>query len=358
MKKIVFATGGTGGHIFPALAIADVLSRERDISVIFIGEDMESQPIASRYPIKKLDLASIKRFPSSVCKPIIVFFKSILLSFLFFLKEQPSLIVGMGSYASLPPLLAAAMLRIPIVIHEQNIVPGRVNRFLSIFARKILITFPETARFFPSSRTKLVGLPLRSSLIKIEKATARRTLNLSSDSQTILVLGGSRGAVSINKAIIEIIPSLIEEGIQVIHICGTASYPELKNKAKKDSGYLLLPFTEDMHLLYSSADLCIARAGASTLAELAYFALPSILIPYPYAVSQHQFLNALLFQKKGASKLFKNEELKEPEKLRQLILFLLSSPKTLQMMSKCAFSLARPSAAVDSAKELKEVMKI
>lgn len=360
MEKVVFATGGTGGHIFPALAIAEALAREKDLIILFLGgKDMEVSLIASHYPLKLLPLTPIKQFPSRICEPLSAFLKSFFLSFFFLLQQHPSVVVGMGSYASLPSLLAAISLGIPIVIHEQNVIPGRVNKLLAPFARKILVSFPETIKFFPSSRTKFVGLPIRSSLRKIEKTSAREELNLLPTAPTILVSGGSRGALAINNAIVEILPLLLREGIQVIHICGPSHYPQFKDRTQNiDNRYLLLPFTNEMHLLYSAADLCITRAGASTLAEIAFFALPSILIPYPYAIAQHQFLNALVFQKRGACKILLNETLKEPRKLFQEISSLLSSPHLLERMSLSARSLSQPKAAEEVAKEIKEVIEL
>lgn len=358
-RKALFAAGGTGGHIFPALAIAEVLGRDEDIKVLFIGgEDMELSLITPNYPLKILPLTPIKRFPSRICEPLLAFLKSIFLSFLFLLQKHPHVVVGMGGYPSLPPLVASLFLRIPIVIHEQNVIPGRVNRLLALSAKRILISFPETARFFPASRTKLVGLPLRSYLRKIDKTSARQQLDLLTSAPTILISGGSRGALTINQAVVEILPLLLQEGIQVIHICGAAHYPQFRERTKDlDNRYLLLPFTPQMHLLYSAADLCITRAGASTLAELAFFALPSILIPYPYATAQHQFLNASLFQKKGASRVLLNETLKEPRRLYEEISSLLASPQQLAKMSECAHSLSQPEASVKAANEIKEVMK-
>jgi len=358
-KKVIFAAGGTGGHIFPALAVAEVLDGEREIEVLFIGgKDMETSLIAPRFPLKSLPVMPLKRFPSQAPRFLLAFLKSIILSLLFFLKEHPSVVVGMGGYPTVPPLISAILLRIPFVIHEQNIIPGRVNKLLAPFAEKVLVSFPETINFFPPSRTKLVGLPLRSTLKKMDKACARQRLGLSIEAPTILVSGGSRGALAINNAIVEILPLLLEKGIQVIHICGALHFARIKEKTQRfDGRYLLLPFSSEMHLLYSSADLCVTRAGASTLAELAFFALPSILIPYPYAVSQHQFLNALLFQRKGASKVILNEELNEPRRLYEELVALLSSPHQLEKMSASARSLSQPKASEEAAKEIKEVLK-
>lgn len=356
---MIFAAGGTGGHIFPALAIAEVLKKEKNMKILFIGgRDMEIHLIAPDYPLQIIPIIPMKRSLNHLGKFPLAAMKSIFLSIYFFLKEHPSVIVGMGGYPSFPPLIAGALLRIPIVVHEQNIIPGRVNRLQAPLAKKILISFPETARFFPHSRVKLVGLPLRSSLKKIDKGSARTILGLATDAPTILVSGGSRGALAINKAIVEILPALLRENIQVIHICGHAHYRQFKEIAGNlGKGYLLLPFTSEMHLLYSAADLCVTRSGASTLAELAYFALPSILIPYPYAISQHQFLNALVYQKKGASRVLLNEVLSKPEKLLHEIFDLLSSPHILEKMSLSARSLSHPRASEEAANEIKEVIE-
>ncbi|MGB9876662.1 MAG: undecaprenyldiphospho-muramoylpentapeptide beta-N-acetylglucosaminyltransferase [bacterium] len=359
MKKVLISTGGTGGHIFPALAIAELLKREGDVAVSFIGgQDMEKSLIAPRFPLKSLPITPL-RFSSAkrFCQSLLTYFISLISAYSFLLKNRPNVILGMGGYPTLPTLISAILLKIPFIIHEQNIVPGRVNALLGSLACKILITFPDTRRFFPPSRTRLVGLPLRSSLKKIEKIEAKEKLSLSPDRFTILVLGGSRGALSINIAISEILPKLLESGFQVIHICGLKHFETLKEMKDLYKGYVLLPFTDEMHLVYSAADLCVSRAGASTLAEIAFFALPSILIPYPHAVSQHQLLNALFFQKMGASLVVKDEELKEPLVLYKKIESLFSCPEKLKSMAVAAFSLARPRAAEEAVKEIKEVIE-
>jgi UDP-N-acetylglucosamine--N-acetylmuramyl-(pentapeptide) pyrophosphoryl-undecaprenol N-acetylglucosamine transferase len=359
MKKVIIAAGGTGGHIFPALAIAERLSREEDISVSFIGaRDMERYLVAPRFPLKNLPITPFRPSPRRVIHYLISFIVSLLTAFLFLMKNRPDVILGMGGYPTVPTLLSAIFLRIPFIIHEQNIIPGRVNALLGQLASKILISFPDTKRFFPPGRTKCIGLPLRASLQKIEKPRARKELNLRLDKFTLLVSGGSRGALSLNNALRDILPLLLREGLQVIHLCGSKHYQDLREKTKEwNEGYLLLPFSEEMHLLYSSADLCICRAGASTLAELAFFALPSILIPYPYAVSEHQLLNALYFQKMGASIVIRDEKLKEPILLYETIKSLADSPAILEQMSASASSLAKPRAAEDAVREIREVIE-
>jgi UDP-N-acetylglucosamine--N-acetylmuramyl-(pentapeptide) pyrophosphoryl-undecaprenol N-acetylglucosamine transferase len=359
MKRVIIATGGTGGHIFPALAIAEFLSREENITVSFIGgRDMEKYIISPRFPLKNLPILPLRPSPRKICQSLLSLLASFLSAFIFLMKKRPAIVIGMGGYPTVPTLLSAILLRIPFVIHEQNILPGRVNSLLGQFASKVLISFPETERFFPPKRTRCVGLPLRPSLKKMDKISARRKLLLNPDKFTLLVSGGSRGALSLNNALREILPLLLREGIQVIHLCGSRHYQDLREKTGEwDEGYLLLPFSKKMHLLYSAADLCVSRAGASSLAEIAFFALPSILIPYPYAVSQHQLLNALFFQKKGASIVIRDEKLKEPLVLYNEIITLADSPEKLKQMSLSAYSLARPRAAEEAVKEIREVIE-
>ncbi|MBC7329377.1 undecaprenyldiphospho-muramoylpentapeptide beta-N-acetylglucosaminyltransferase [bacterium] len=359
MKKIVIAAGGTGGHIFPALALAERLSREEDVSVSFIGAgDMERYLVAPRFPLKNLPIKPFRPSPRKVIHYLLSFIISLLSALLSLMRDRPDVVIGMGGYPTVPTLLSAIFLRIPFIIHEQNIIPGRVNSLFGQLASKILISFPDTKRFFPSNRTKCIGLPLRSSLQKIDKQTARKELRLNPDKFTLLVSGGSRGALSINNALIDILPLLLNDGMQIIHLCGSKHFQDLRKKTKDwNGGYLLLPFSEEMHLLYSSADLCVCRAGASTLAELAFFALPSILIPYPYAVSEHQLLNALYYQKMGASVVIRDENLKEPFLLYENITYLADSPERLAQMSASASSLAKPRAVEDAVKEIREVIE-
>jgi UDP-N-acetylglucosamine--N-acetylmuramyl-(pentapeptide) pyrophosphoryl-undecaprenol N-acetylglucosamine transferase len=359
MKKIVIAAGGTGGHIFPALAIAERLSREENIFVSFIGgRDMEKYLISPRFPLKNLPIIPFRPSPRKIFPYLLSFIFSLLSALLFLWKNRPNVVIGMGGYPTIPTLLSAIILRIPFIVHEQNILPGRVNALLGQFASRVLISFPETKRFFPPRRTRCVGLPLRSSLQKIDKPTARKELRLHPDKFTLLVSGGSRGALSINNALTEILPLLLREGMQVIHLCGSKHYQDLRKKTREwNEGYLLLPFSQEMHLLYSAADLCVCRAGASSLAEIAFFSLPSILIPYPYAVSQHQLLNALYFQKMGAGIVIRDEKLKEPLLLFKKIKSLADSSERLKQMSAFAYSLAKPRAVEDAVKEIREVIE-
>lgn len=359
MKKVLIAAGGTGGHIFPALAIAERLSKEKDFLVSFIGgRDMEKFLISPRFPLKNLPILPLRPSPKKICQSLLAFLISFFSAFIFLLKKHPDIVLGMGGYPTVPTLLSAIILRIPFVVHEQNILPGRVNALLGHFASKVLISFPHTERFFPPSHTRCIGIPLRSSLKKIDKLSARKELLLHPDKFTVLVSGGSRGALSLNNALCEILPHLLRNDIQVIHLCGSRHYHNLKERTRElNEGYLLLPFSKEMHLLYSSADLCVSRAGASTLAEIAFFALPSILIPYPYAVSQHQLLNALFYQKMGASVVIRDEKLREPFVLYKEIISLANSPERLKQMSISAYSLAKPRAAEDAVKEIREVIE-
>lgn len=318
---------------------------------------MEKDLIASAYPFRSVEAMPLAFSGGKVMRFLLSLFKGVLQSLLILLKIQPRVVLGMGGYASFPPLFASYLLRIPFLIHEQNVIPGRANRILGRLAQKVLVSFEETKRFFPAQRAKVTGVPIRSSMQRIEKELARQRLGLNPKMNTLLVMGGSRGALAINNLLLEMLPSLLEKGIQVIHICGVSNYPSIKEKVGElREGYLLLPFSKEMSTLYSSADLCISRAGASTLAEIAFFALPSILIPYPYATDQHQLYNALIFQKRGGAIVFKERGL-SAQKVLQKIEELFSSPQRLEEMSLAVSSLAMPDASHRVVQEILEVMK-
>ncbi len=317
---------------------------------------MEKDLIASAYPFRSVEAMPLAFPGRKMAKFLLSLLKGVLQSLLILSKVRPRVVLGMGGYASFPPLFASYLLRIPFLIHEQNVIPGRANRVLGRLAQKVLVSFEETKRFFSAQRTKVTGVPIRSSMQRFEKEVARQRLGLNPHRNTLLVMGGSRGALAINNLLLEMLPSLLERGIQVIHICGVSNYPSIKEKVGGPrEGYLLLPFSREMSTLYSSADLCISRAGASTLAEIAFFSLPAILIPYPYAIDQHQLYNALLFQKHGGAIVFKERGLNARKLLRK-VGELFSSPQRLEEMSLAVSSLAMPDASYRVAQEVLEVM--
>jgi UDP-N-acetylglucosamine--N-acetylmuramyl-(pentapeptide) pyrophosphoryl-undecaprenol N-acetylglucosamine transferase len=229
------------------------------------------------------------------------------------LKFKPDIVLGMGSYVCAPVILATIFFRIPVLLHEQNAIPGLTNRVLSRISTKIAISFPTTKEFFPKEKVTLTGTPIREEIGKVRKEDARLSLGLERDRFTLLLFGGSRGAHSINRAAVEALPKLEKlssQPLQVIYITGMEDYEWVKDKLAgiklkiKISEYLF-----DMSKAFAAADLVICRAGATTLAEIAACGLPAILIPYPHSAENHQLYNAHYFLKAGGAKLILDKDL-------------------------------------------------
>lgn len=298
MKTIVIAAGGTGGHLFPAQALAEQLVHvSLDDSLLFIAgglktnrffdrerflyEEVPCSPLLSKNPLKMI---------KGVFNLIHATVKSIEI-----LKEKKvSLVVGFGSYYTVPVILAARWLNIPIILHEANNIPGKANRLLGRFASCVALNFPNTASFF-KGKTEVVGLPLRATFYRPNrsKESALTYYDLSSQKKVFLIYGGSQGAKAINDAIINFVENLSQFPLQIIHLTGNDTTTEyLKELYQKHNiKAAVKTFENNMHFAWTACDFFIGRSGASTVAESIECEVPGILIPYPYA-NQHQETNA------------------------------------------------------------------
>lgn len=294
-KKIIFAVGGTGGHLFPAQALCQELT---DCEVLFAGGKLSSNPFFSKfkYPFREIRSGSPSRG-----NPLLASFQLLLGLFQSFrlLKEfAPDLVIGFGSFYSFPVLLAAKLKRVPYLLIESNALPGKVNRLLSTGAKHSAIQFEEAAKHMrgPSSLAKM---PIPSQFSgSIDKREAKKFYALDPDCFTLLVFGGSQGAKTLNDAAIR-----LEGDLQILHFCGRDSDPEiLKGQyEKKGIRALVKPFETQMHIAWKAADLALCRAGAGTLTELTHYSVPAILVPWPRATDDHQSINAKVQEKKGGA---------------------------------------------------------
>jgi UDP-N-acetylglucosamine--N-acetylmuramyl-(pentapeptide) pyrophosphoryl-undecaprenol N-acetylglucosamine transferase len=315
--KLVIATGGTGGHLFPAQALAQgLLDQEKKMELIFMGAYLGSSPyfdherfsymeIVSGTPFKKRMLACLKGIFSLV--------KGSCQSLKFLRKFRPRLVVGFGSFHSFPVLFAATFLRIPIVLFESNIFPGRVNRFFSRWAKVSTVYFSKASKYL-RSKSICVRSPFLKEREGASKREARKYFALHEDRLTFLVFGGSQGAQTINRFFCGSLEKLINKGLefQVIHLAGNMERAEkLKEIYKRFSiPAYVKSFEKKIDLAWSAADLSISRAGAGTIAEQIEFSVPGILIPYPYASENHQEKNAqFLSEEVGGSILLKETDL-------------------------------------------------
>lgn len=347
--RILIAAGSSGGHIFPALATAFVLKElSRDNEVFFIGSN------------KDLDIGLLRnegyRFEtiSSNKKAL----RDLVIAFSILRRFKPDIAVGFGGYVSFPTLAAAKMMGISTMIHEQNLIPGLANRLLANIVDKVGVSFKETADFFPK-KTKVseIGNPIRLSLVRLSREKTLELFDLEKERFIILVMGGSQGAHFLNDVVLETVKGMSETErtyFQFIHLSGLrdfefvkAFYESLGVKAR------VFSFCDRMSAVYSASDLVISRAGATSIAELAFFGLPAILVPYP-SKKVHQLENAKLLGDKGAAVVVEQKDL-SPTYCKELILNLWRDRYRLKVLSENVAKLSVPDAAHRLAREIMDV---
>ena len=348
----VIACGGTGGHLFPGIAVAEVL-RDRGHQVMLLVSEKEIDKVAlSGHADLRFEKLPAIGLPSALSPALFDFVGrftgSLSICRSLYRKFKPQVVLGMGGFTSSPPVLAGRMRGVLTFIHESNAIPGKANRWTARFARAVLLGFKECAPFFPKVRTEVTGTPIRTELKRQDKHLSRQKLGLRDELPTLLVMGGSQGASGINQALIKSLPLLRdaeEARLQIIHLSGARDERLVGDNYRRENiPAYVAAFHHEMEQVYSAADFVIARAGAASLAEIAFFALPAILIPYPYAADDHQTRNAEIFAKADAAVLFKEPEL-EIESLARKIKEWIADPEQLRRMSENCARLAAKNAA-------------
>ncbi|MDD3267812.1 MAG: undecaprenyldiphospho-muramoylpentapeptide beta-N-acetylglucosaminyltransferase [Syntrophomonadaceae bacterium] len=355
--KVIISGGGTGGHIYPALAIAQGLEqRLPGIEILYVGSEsgMESAIVPrAGLNYKPVNVSGIDR--SSMLKAsqsLVKFPRSFFQAWDIIKNFQPDIIVGTGGYASFPVVLAGTFFACKTIIHEQNAVLGLANRNLAKRVNYTLLTFEEAAQGMNINNIKLTGLPVRQEFMVVNRQDSLRKLNLRAGKFTLLAFGGSRGALSINRAMLEVVERYQDDDIQVIWITGEANYEDCKKEIEKSLkpgnkiGLSLYPYLNEMQNALAVADLAVCRAGASTLCELAIMGLPAILIPYPYAAENHQEKNARALVGKNSADIIIDEFL-DGDTLYKRIEQFRTNQQHLADMSKNIQKEARPNALKD-----------
>ncbi|UWG98434.1 undecaprenyldiphospho-muramoylpentapeptide beta-N-acetylglucosaminyltransferase [Dehalobacter sp. DCM] len=323
--RVIVTGGGTGGHIYPAMAIAKgLLDKVNNMQVLYIGtrNGMEAKIV----PENGLDFRGIsgRGLPRKVS---IETFKAAGTTLRAFgetkniMKQfKPDLVVGTGGYVSGPVVFTAAFFGVPTLLHEQNALPGITNKLLSKMVKRVLVTFPESEKYFGvKEKLTVVGLPVREEIGTITRKEGAHAFGLDSAKRTILVTGGSRGALSLNNAMLDILPVLAEHPeIQLIWATGAGNYESVvtvmedRGLNRQTESWRIMPYINTIPHALAGADLCVCRSGASTLAELSAAGRASILIPYPYAAENHQEYNARAFENHQASYVILDKELSGP----------------------------------------------
>lgn len=316
--RIIIAGGGTGGHIFPAIAIANALKRiEPTIEILFVGArgkmEMEKVPQAG-YKIEGLSIAGFNR--SSLIKNIGLPFK-IIKSFFqarrILENFKPDTVVGVGGYASFPMLRLAQQKKIATVIQEQNSFAGKTNKILGKKASRICVAYDGMEKFFPGTKIIYTGNPVRTVIAesKITRSEGLKFFSLDENKKTVLVIGGSLGAKSVNEAIDQGLDDLMNEGLQLIWQTGKPYAEKAKERTAGKEGVWVNEFITQMEYAYAAADLVISRAGAIAISELCVVKKPVLFVPYPFAAEDHQTVNALSLVNKKAALVVKDSEAKE-----------------------------------------------
>jgi len=352
--KVIISGGGTGGHIYPGISLAcEIKGRNINNDILFVGTErgLESKLIPREgFEIIKIKAQGIKR---KICfenlTAIVIFLISLFQSYKILKNYKPDIVIGTGGYVSGSVVLMAAILGIPTFVHEQNVIPGITNKFLSRITRATFLSFNQSKEYF-NSKAKLIftGNPLRFKNIKQGTDKDYKKFNLDSSRKTILVLGGSKGAASINRAVlggINLTKEVIKNGWQVLLISGQDDYDSVKKMVKENHKiFSVESYLHDIEKAYSLADLIICRAGATTLAEIAAYGLPAILIPYPYATHNHQEVNARIFTREGAAILILEKDLSD-KKLAQVLLDIVKDKNRLEMMARKSKELGNENSA-------------
>ncbi|QDP85377.1 undecaprenyldiphospho-muramoylpentapeptide beta-N-acetylglucosaminyltransferase [Chryseobacterium sp. SNU WT5] len=364
--KILMSGGGTGGHIFPAIAIAqEIQNRFPEAEFFFIGAngkmEMEKVP-QSGFKIIGLNIAGFDR--GNLLKNIGLPFKllSSLAKARTTIKQfQPDFAIGTGGFASGPALYMAANLGIPIFVQEQNSLPGKTNKFLSRKAKGVFTAYPNMDHFFPKTKTFFLGNPIRKNIITdlVEMDSAKEKLGLDKNKLTILSVGGSLGSRTLNNGWKENIEKLIEKDFQLIWQTGKLDYKSLTEDSKisnHQSQIQLKEFIADMALAYSAADVIVSRAGAIAISELAMAQKPVLLVPFPFAAEDHQTKNAMTLVEKNAARMVKDTEM--AEKFWTTLMEICENEKVRNEMSENLKFFAKPLATEEIVDEILSSLNI
>jgi UDP-N-acetylglucosamine--N-acetylmuramyl-(pentapeptide) pyrophosphoryl-undecaprenol N-acetylglucosamine transferase len=346
--KILIACGGTGGHLFPGIAVGEALRARGHEVMLLISEKKVDSEASAKYMHLHFKTVPAVAKPPTLSPRMLPFLwklwgsigqcKSIIREF------QADAVLGMGGFTSLPPVYAGHKLGLKTFIHDSNARPGRANVMTSRFCTRVFLGLEAAKAFFPNRETVTTGTPVRPEITDLpSREDAAAHFGLDAARPTIVVTGGSQGARRLNELSAQAAASLPPE-TQVLHIAGALDFQRVSEITAGRAGYKVLGFCDQMPSAYAIADLVIARSGASSLTEIAIAGHPSILVPFPYAADDHQTRNAEVFDSAGAAKLVQERDL-DPEKLASLATSILQDLPTYKRMAKAARALAVPDAA-------------
>ncbi len=357
--RIAIACGGTGGHLFPGLAVAEELQRRGHETMLLVSSkqiDALALAGATNHQSRTLSAAG---WPGIFTPKIFRFFLKLIESWRecrqIFKEFQPSVVLGMGGFTSAIPLIFAQKNHLQTLIHESNAFPGRVTRLVAPHVNKTLLGFASCANYLRKAKCVTTGTPVRRDLKRFDRIEAAEKVGLDPHRKILFIMGGSQGAHGLNEVILKMLPlleSAEREQWQFVHLAGQADANLVEiNYRRQRLTAVVKAFTNEMQLFYSMADLIITRSGAASLTEISHYSLPSILVPFPAAADDHQTFNARIFEEAKASYLFQESKL-SPEKLHEVLKDLLNHPDQMQAMAIAAHTLSGEEAAKRVAEEI------
>ena len=350
--RFLFAGGGTGGHLYPAIAVADqIKTMKPEAEILFVGTKNKIEGTVVPKLGYKFKSIWIKGFARKFNLENLLFplklFVSAVQSLMININYKPKVAIGSGGYVSGPAIWGASVMGAKIILLEQNSYPGVTTRMLERKAQEIHISFEDSKKYLRNKNALiLTGNPVRKNLGSMDKKSALEKFGLSDTKKTLLILGGSLGASSLNKAVVDNLEKLVGAGIQIIWQTGKIYFE--KYKSLNDENIKVLDFIEDMNAAYSACDLLLARSGATTIAEVLVLGIPSILVPSPNVAENHQYHNAKSLEEKEAAILIEDKNLNT--KLAEIIINTVNNDSVLKKLSESAIKLAKPLAAEAIAK--------
>jgi len=317
---VAIACGGTGGHLFPGIAVAGELKKRGcEVALLISPKDVDQQAVKSAQGFEIFTLPAVGLQNRNYFSFAKSFWNSYRTSRKIFNQRKPDAVLAMGGFTSAPPILAGNAFGAKTFLHESNTIPGKANRFLARFVGEAFVGFPEASARLKACKVSVTGTPVRPQFHPRNAIECRVPLGLDPNLPTILVVGGSQGAGGLNEMILSALPFLNKENWQFIHLTGAADFERIKTAyAAQRLKAVVKPFLSGMDLALGSATMCVSRSGASSLAEIAAMRLPSLLVPFPSAADNHQFVNARAFEKTGAAKLLEQKN-STPEKVAAIL---------------------------------------
>jgi len=356
LENVAIACGGTGGHLFPGLAVGQEL-RQRGcfVTLMVSPKDVDQQAIQSITGMGIVTLPAVGLSRSGFPRFLSGLLRSYRLATACFAQRPPQVVLAMGGYISAPPIIAGKRFGAKTFLHESNSIPGRANRWLARWVDGAFVYFPPTAEMLAARRVEVVGMPVRPQFLEPTSAgAARAAMGLDPEAPVLLVMGGSQGARKVNELVLGVAPQLRRAipNLQFVHLTGGHDLESVRARYKElNLPAMVHSFWSEMGLALAAADVAVSRAGASSLAELAARQLPAVLIPYPAAANNHQYYNARAFVQSGAARMLPQDSA-TPEALAEEIMELIRNPLKRSAMQSALADWNAPAAAGDIAERM------